>query len=167
MEFADGFSVATISLTIRDDDIAEFAEVTYIRLVRIVDDGSTLPSRGAQLGLPFHFKLFPFRILSDLYTGQIFQIFFSIFFFSFSLFLCIVILTWNWKVSERIVFFCFVSGEMTQATVTVLANDSPFGVVSWNNTAITTTEPEGTDRIISLTIIREQGLERELRVSYV
>lgn len=50
VEFADGFSVSTISLTIRDDDIAEFAEVTYVRLVQIVDDGSTLPSRGAQLG---------------------------------------------------------------------------------------------------------------------
>ena len=104
VEFADGFSVATISLTIRDDDIAEFAEVTYIRLVRIVDDGSTLPSRGAQLGLPFHFKLFPFRILSDLYTGQIFQIFFPIF---FSLLVCFYVLSFSpgTEKSQRELFF--------------------------------------------------------------
>ena len=92
MEFADGFSVATISLTIRDDDIAEFAEVTYIRLVRIVDDGSTLPSRGAQLGLPFHFKVFPFRISKICILDKFSRfIFFFPLFFSLSLFSCIVI----------------------------------------------------------------------------
>ena len=50
MEFADGFSVATISLTIKDDDIAEFSEITYIRLTQILENGSNLPARGAQLG---------------------------------------------------------------------------------------------------------------------
>ncbi|KAK7486836.1 hypothetical protein BaRGS_00021983 [Batillaria attramentaria] len=83
VEFANGQSVATIALTIKDDSVAEFAEVTYVRLTQILDDGTSLPSKGAQLG------------------------------------------------------------EATQATVTVLANDSPFGVVSWNVTSATTSEPEG------------------------
>jgi hypothetical protein len=50
VEFADGFTVATISLTIKDDSYSEFAEVTYVRLTQIIDDGSSLPSRGAQIG---------------------------------------------------------------------------------------------------------------------
>ena len=59
------------------------------------------------------------------------------------------------------------AGGETQASVTVLANDSPYGVVMWNVTALTTMEPDGTDKIVTLTITREQGLQGELRVSYV
>ena len=108
VEFADGFSVATISLTIRDDDIAEFAEVTYVRLVRIVDDGSTLPSRGAQLGLPFHFKLFLFRTskicILDKFSRLI--LFFPLF---FSLLVCFHVLSFSpgTEKSQRELFFLF------------------------------------------------------------
>ncbi|KAL8615958.1 hypothetical protein ACOMHN_034634 [Nucella lapillus] len=107
VEFGDGAAVSTIALTIKDDSEAELAEVTFVRLTKIVDDGTTLPSGGARLG------------------------------------------------------------QRTEAKVTVLANDSPFGVVSWNTTAVTTSEPEGTDRILTLTMKREQGLRGTLRVSYV
>lgn len=51
VEFATGQSVATISLTIRDDDIAELQEVTYIQLTQIVDAGTNLPGRGAIIGM--------------------------------------------------------------------------------------------------------------------
>jgi hypothetical protein len=50
IEIADGHSGATITLTIRDDDIAELQEVTYIQLTQIVDTGTVLPGRGAQIG---------------------------------------------------------------------------------------------------------------------
>ena len=53
------------------------------------------------------------------------------------------------------------------ATITVLANDSPFGVVSWERTAVTVSEPEGTDKSLALVITRRQGLERAIRVNYV
>ncbi|KAJ8304146.1 hypothetical protein KUTeg_017729 [Tegillarca granosa] len=50
VEFADGQSVATISLTILNDNLAELPEVTYIRLTEIMESGTTLPGRGAQIG---------------------------------------------------------------------------------------------------------------------
>ena len=61
----------------------------------------------------------------------------------------------------------FTTGTSTVATVTVLANDSPYGVVSWERTAITVAEPEGTDTSVAVTITRRQGLERAIRVNYV
>lgn len=51
--------------------------------------------------------------------------------------------------------------------VTVLANDSPFGVVSWENTSVTVKEPEETDQAVNLVIIRQQGLQQSIRVDYV
>lgn len=59
------------------------------------------------------------------------------------------------------------SGEATMSAVTVLASDSPYGVVSWQTTSISTPEPEGTDSSVNLTVIRDQGLQGQLRVSYV
>lgn len=50
MEFANGQSVSTISLTIKDDDVAELSEVTFIQLVAVVNAGTDLPSRGAFIG---------------------------------------------------------------------------------------------------------------------
>ena len=50
VEFANGQAVSTISLTIRDDDVAEFAEVTYIQLVEVIEKGTNLPGRGAVIG---------------------------------------------------------------------------------------------------------------------
>lgn len=51
IEFATGQSVATISLTIRDDDVAELQETTYIHLTQVVETGTSLPGRGAQIGM--------------------------------------------------------------------------------------------------------------------
>ena len=50
VELAEGQSVSTISITVRDDDIAELQEVTYIQLTEIVETGTSLPGRGAQIG---------------------------------------------------------------------------------------------------------------------
>lgn len=50
IEFAEGQSVSTISLTVRDDDIAELQEVTYIQLTEVMETGTSLPGRGALIG---------------------------------------------------------------------------------------------------------------------
>lgn len=50
MEFSNGQSVATISLTILNDNLAELPEVTFIRLLKVTESGSTLEGKGAQLG---------------------------------------------------------------------------------------------------------------------
>ena len=42
--------MSTISLTIRDDDIAELQEVTYIQLTEVIQSGTNLPGRGAIIG---------------------------------------------------------------------------------------------------------------------
>ncbi|GFR83307.1 G-protein coupled receptor 98-like, partial [Elysia marginata] len=105
--FPNGQSVATITLTVRDDREPEFDEVTYIRLTSIVDDGTTLDAKGARLG------------------------------------------------------------ANTVSAVTVLANDSPYGVVAWEHTALTVSEPEGTDKSVAVAITRRQGLERAITVTYV
>ena len=42
--------MSTISITVRDDDIAELQEVTYIQLTEIVETGTSVPGRGAQIG---------------------------------------------------------------------------------------------------------------------
>lgn len=47
-----------------------------------------------------------------------------------------------------------------------MANDSPYGVVKWNLSRVTTTEPEGSDKVVVLNIIREQGLAGDLQVTY-
>jgi len=49
-EFPDGESVATISLTIVDDRLAEVDEVTLISLVEIVEAGTSLTGKGARIG---------------------------------------------------------------------------------------------------------------------
>ncbi|XP_052793587.1 adhesion G-protein coupled receptor V1-like [Mya arenaria] len=50
VEFATGQAVSTVSLTVRDDDVAELQEVTYIQLTQIVETGTSLPGRGAVIG---------------------------------------------------------------------------------------------------------------------
>ena len=50
VEFPEGQLVSTISLTIRDDDIAELQEVTYIQLTEVIESGTSLPGRGAIIG---------------------------------------------------------------------------------------------------------------------
>ena len=49
----------------------------------------------------------------------------------------------------------------------VLANDSPYGVVRWEQTSYSATEPENTDSTIILFILREQGLTGDLQVTYM
>ena len=50
IEFPEGQAFATITLTVRDDDIAELQETTYIQLTQVVQSGTTLPGRGAYIG---------------------------------------------------------------------------------------------------------------------
>ncbi|XP_060082724.1 adhesion G-protein coupled receptor V1-like [Ylistrum balloti] len=50
VEFTDGQSVATISLTILNDNLAELPEVTYVRLTEVIESGTNLPGRGATIG---------------------------------------------------------------------------------------------------------------------
>ncbi|KAH3717902.1 hypothetical protein DPMN_060698 [Dreissena polymorpha] len=51
VEFATGQAVATVSLTVRDDDIAELQEVTYLRLTEVIQSGTSLQGRGAAIGV--------------------------------------------------------------------------------------------------------------------
>ena len=60
----------------------------------------------------------------------------------------------------------FVLGENNVASLIVLANDSPYGVIYWEQTSYITTEPEGFDQPIMLYILREQGTLGDIRVSY-
>ncbi|XP_048257204.1 adhesion G-protein coupled receptor V1-like isoform X2 [Haliotis rufescens] len=107
VEFANGQVLSTITMTVRDDVEAEFAEDTYVQLVEILERGTTLPNKGAILGQ---------------------------------------------KITSK---------------VTVQANDSPHGVVSWETSLTTTIEPQGTDSTLQLKIIREQGTEGSIRVFFV
>ena len=50
VEFADGQSVATITITIRDDTLPEIDETTLITLTDIVEPGTDLPGKGAVIG---------------------------------------------------------------------------------------------------------------------
>ena len=58
-------------------------------------------------------------------------------------------------------------GDKAVATLTVLANDSPHGVVRWEQLTYVTTEPMGTDSTISLNILRQQGQVGHIRVAYM
>ena len=53
------------------------------------------------------------------------------------------------------------------ARLTVLANDSPHGVVAWELTSYDIDEPEDTDTTLTLHIVRRQGAEGHIRVSYM
>lgn len=65
-------------------------------------------------------------------------------------------------------FTCDVlTGENKTATLVVLANDSPYGVVKWEKSSLTAQEPEGSDATIIVSIVREQGLAGELQVTYM
>ena len=50
VEFADGQSAATITITIRDDTLPEIDETTLITLTDIVEPGTDLPGKGAVIG---------------------------------------------------------------------------------------------------------------------
>ena len=50
VEFADGQTVATITITIRDDTLPEIDETTLITLTEIIEPGTNLPGKGAIIG---------------------------------------------------------------------------------------------------------------------
>ena len=50
MEFADGQSVTTISITVRDDGIPEQDETSLITLTTILEGGTSLRDRAAVIG---------------------------------------------------------------------------------------------------------------------
>ena len=54
VEFADGQSVATITITIRDDTLPEIDEATLITLIEVLEPGTNLPGKGAIIGKIFH-----------------------------------------------------------------------------------------------------------------
>ena len=54
VEFADGQSVATITITIRDDTLPEIDETTLITLIEVLEPGTNLPGKGAIIGKIFH-----------------------------------------------------------------------------------------------------------------
>ena len=59
------------------------------------------------------------------------------------------------------------SGDRAAAKLTVLANDSPHGVVSWEVMNYDVEEPTDTDTTLTLHIVRKQGSEGHIRVSYM
>ena len=59
------------------------------------------------------------------------------------------------------------SGEKSSSRVTVMANDSPHGVVAWERSSYITTEPEGTDTTTMLHVVRTQGTLGTIRVGYM
>ena len=58
-------------------------------------------------------------------------------------------------------------GSNNVARFTVLANDSPFGIVLWEEPTYLTTEPDGVDSTVRLHIIRRQGDKGLLRITYM
>lgn len=58
------------------------------------------------------------------------------------------------------------SGPNRVARLTVLASDSPHGVVYWELASVEVAEPEGTDSTVLLNIIREQGTLGDIQISY-
>ncbi|XP_064619709.1 adhesion G-protein coupled receptor V1-like [Lineus longissimus] len=58
-------------------------------------------------------------------------------------------------------------GVYNTSTMVIMASDSPNGVVSWEKTALATTEPEGSDATVTLHVIREQGSKGTIQVSYI
>ena len=62
VEFADGQSVATITITIRDDTLPEIDETSLITLTEVLEPGTNLPGKGAIIG-----KIFSFVKMKDLF----------------------------------------------------------------------------------------------------
>ena len=54
VEFADGQSVATITITIRDDTLPEIDETKLITLIEVLEPGTNLLGKGAIIGKIFH-----------------------------------------------------------------------------------------------------------------
>ena len=50
LEFADEQAVASITLTIKDDQVSELDEVTRVTLVEVTESGTPVPGRGARIG---------------------------------------------------------------------------------------------------------------------
>ena len=50
VEFADDQSIATITITIRDDTLPEVDETSLITLTEVIEPGTHLPGRGAIVG---------------------------------------------------------------------------------------------------------------------
>ncbi len=134
VEFADGQTVATITITIRDDTQAEVDERSVITLTEILEPGTDLPGKGAVIGKTVicHEQSFVPQIAA-------------------SLALCNPVSS---------------AGSARSATLTVLANDSPHGVVSWERSKYVTPEPDGSDAVVTLHVVRQQGSEGHIRVAF-
>ena len=65
-----------------------------------------------------------------------------------------------------VMFIILYSGVEKTAKLTVLANDSPYGVFRWERTTYSAVEPDQSDANIILYIVREQGLAGDLQVTY-
>ena len=59
------------------------------------------------------------------------------------------------------------SGSASESRLIVQANDSPYGVVHWEKSAYITPEPDSSNSLIQLYIIRSQGVAGHIQVSYM
>ena len=57
-------------------------------------------------------------------------------------------------------------GTESTCRLTVLANDSPHGVVMWEKTVVLTGEPDGSDGTVPLQVVRRQGSRGHITIHY-
>ena len=59
-------------------------------------------------------------------------------------------------------------GELRSATLIILANDSPYGLIRWEKQTVIVAEPDELEDIsLPLSIVREQGALGDLEISYM
>nr|XP_033775700.1 adhesion G-protein coupled receptor V1 [Geotrypetes seraphini] len=108
--FSEGQALATITLTVLADSIAELTETVTLTLSSVSTDGVVDPRRGA-----------------------------------------------------------IIDRKRAKALLTILPNDSPYGVVGWHPDYffVKVTEPEGDSTVITLLITREQGFIGDIAVHVI
>lgn len=63
---------------------------------------------------------------------------------------------------------CVVTGESNSASLIILANESPYGIVRWERRTVIIAEPDTTsDYTLPLSVVREQGTLGDLEIAYM
>uniref|UniRef100_A0A1I8J347 Cadherin domain-containing protein n=1 Tax=Macrostomum lignano TaxID=282301 RepID=A0A1I8J347_9PLAT len=57
-------------------------------------------------------------------------------------------------------------GPFSNCTLLILANDNPHGVIGWEELVVRTTEPDGMEGTVYLTLVRSQGAIGNIRISF-